>query len=140
MKEYSRYSKGLFSFVGFKIKWLEYENVPRVAGKTKWSFFKLLKYAFEGIIAFSTRPLLFSLYIGLLFLLASFITLIVMIVRLAQNILIGPVISLAFLILFTGGIVLLCMGILGAYLSKTYMEVKSRPVYIIKETEGDSNE
>ena len=64
MKEYSRYSKGLFSFVGFKIKWLEYENVPRVAGKTKWSFFKLLKYAFEGIIAFSTRPLLFSLYIS----------------------------------------------------------------------------
>ena len=140
MKEYSRYSKGLFSFVGFKIKWLEYENVPRVAGQTKWSFFKLLKYAFEGIIAFSTKPLLFSLYVGLLFLLASLITLIVIIVRAVQNVLIGPVISLTCVSLFVGGTILVCMGILGAYLSKTYMEVKGRPVYIIRETEGDSVE
>lgn len=138
MKEYNRYSKGLFSFVGFKTKWLEYENVERVAGETKWSFWKLLKYALEGITAFSTTPLIISSVIGLIFCLIAFIMIIFIIVR---TLIYGDPTSgwpsMVCIIFFVSGIQLFSLGILGQYLSKTYLEVKNRPIYIIKETEKE---
>ena len=138
LKEYNRYSKGLFSFVGYKTKWLEYENVQRVAGSTKWSFWKLLIYAFEGIIAFSTTPLMIAALVGIIFFIVSFIMIIVIIVR---TITFGDPVSgwpsLVCIIFFVSGVQLFCLGIIGAYLSKTYLETKNRPVYIVKETEKD---
>lgn len=135
IKEYNRYSKGLFSFVGYKVKWLEYKNVERVAGKTKWSFFKLMKYALEGITAFSTTPLIISSFLGLFFCLVAFIMIIFIIVRTLIN---GDPTSgwpsLVCIIFFVSGIQLFSLGIIGQYLSKTYLEVKKRPIYIIKET------
>ena len=136
LKEYNRYSKGIFSFVGFKTKWLEYENVERVAGETKWSFWKLLIYAIEGIVGFSTVPLIISAIIGILFCLLAFIMIIVIIVR--TIIWSDPVSgwpSLVCIILFVSGIQLFCIGIIGTYLSKTYLETKNRPIYIVRETE-----
>ena len=141
MKEYNRYSKGLFSFVGYKTKWLEYENVERVAGKTKWSFFKLLIYAIDGIVAFSTKPLIISALIGLLFFLISFIMILVIIVKtLAFGDPVSGWPSLVCIIFFVSGIQLFCTGIMGTYLAKTYLETKGRPIYITKETERDYNE
>jgi len=138
LKEYNRYSKGLFSFVGYKTKWLEYENVERVAGETKWSFWKLLLYAFEGIIAFSTVPLMIAAIVGLLFFFVSFIMIIVIIAKtLAFGDPVGGWPSLVCIIFFVSGVQLFCLGIIGAYLSKTYLETKNRPIYIIKETEKD---
>ncbi len=138
MKEYNRYSKGLFSFVGYKTKWLEYENVERVAGKTKWSFFKLLIYAIDGIVAFSTKPLIISALIGLLFFLISFIMILVIIVKtLAFGDPVSGWPSLVCIIFFVSGIQLFCTGIMGTYLAKTYLETKGRPIYITKETERD---
>lgn len=138
LKEYNRYSKGLFSFVGYKTKWLEYENVERVAGTTKWSFWKLLIYAFEGIIAFSTVPLVIAAIIGILFFIVSFIMIIVII---AKTLMFGDPVggwpSLVCIIFFVSGVQLFCLGIIGAYLSKTYLETKKRPIYIVKETEKD---
>ena len=138
LKEYNRYSKGLFSFVGYKTKWLEYENVQRVAGSTKWSFWKLLIYAFEGIIAFSTTPLMIAALVGIIFFIVSFIMIIVIIVR---TLTFGDPVSgwpsLVCIIFFVSGVQLFCLGIIGAYLSKTYLETKNRPVYIVKETEKD---
>lgn len=138
MKEYNRYSKGIFSFVGFKTKWLEYENIERVAGKTKWSFWKLFKYAIEGIVGFSTFPLVLSALIGLLFCLLAFIMIIVIIVK---TLIFGDPVSgwpsTICIIFFIGGIQLFVMGIIGQYLSKTYLETKNRPIYIIRETEKD---
>lgn len=138
MKEYNRYSKGLFSFVGFDTKWLEYENVERVAGETKWSFWKLFKYAIEGITAFSTTPLIFSSIVGLIFCLVAFIAIIFIIVK---TLVYGDPTagwpSMACIIVFVSGIQLFTIGIIGQYLSKTYLEVKKRPIYIIKETEKD---
>lgn len=135
LKEYNRFSKGLFGWVGFETKWLEYENVKRVAGETKWSFFKLLLYSFEGITAFSTVPLALSSVAGIILCLFAFLALIVII---AKTLIWGDPVSgwpsLACLIVFTSGVQLLCVGILGQYLSKTYLEVKKRPSYIIKET------
>ena len=135
LKEYNRYSKGLFSFVGFNTKWLEYKNVKRVAGETKWSFWKLFKYAIEGIIAFSTAPLAIAAFLGVLFCLISFILIIFIIVR---TLLYGDSTagwpSLVCIIFFVSGIQLFCTGIIGAYLSKTYLETKHRPIYIVKET------
>ena len=135
IKEYNRYSKGLFSFVGYKVKWLEYKNIERVAGKTKWSFFKLMKYALEGITAFSTTPLIISSFLGLFFCIISFIMIIFIIVRTLLN---GDPTSgwpsLVCIIFFVSGIQLFSLGIIGQYLSKTYLEVKQRPIYIIKET------
>ncbi len=135
IKEYNRYSKGLFSFVGYKVKWLEYKNVERVAGKTKWSFFKLMKYALEGITAFSTTPLIISSFLGLFFCLVAFIMIIFIIVRTLIN---GDPTSgwpsLVCIIFFVSGIQLFSLGIIGQYLSKTYLQVKKRPIYIIKET------
>ncbi len=136
MKEYNRYSKGIVSFVGYKTKWIEYENIKRVAGETKWSFWKLFKYALEGITAFSTIPLIISSIIGLIFCLVSFIIIVFIIVK---TLIFGDPTSgwpsLACIIFFIGGIQLFSLGIIGQYLSKTYLEVKRRPIYIVKETE-----
>ena len=135
LKEYNRYTKGLFSFVGYRTKWLEYENVERRAGETKWSFFGLFAYALEGIIAFSTKPLIISAIIGLLFFIISFIMIFVIIIK---TLLFGDPVSgwpsTICIIFFVSGVQLFCMGIFGMYLSKTYLEAKRRPVYIIKET------
>lgn len=139
LKEYNRYSKGLFSFVGFDTKWIEYENVERIAGETKWSFWKLFKYALEGITAFSTTPLILSSVIGLLFCIVAFILIVVIIIR---TVAFGDPTSgwpsLACIIMLVSGIQLFSLGIIGQYLSKTYLEVKNRPIYIVKETEQDS--
>ena len=133
--EYNRYSKGLFQFVGYNTKWLEYENVERVAGETKWSFWKLFLYAIEGIVAFSTAPLAISSIAGILFCIISFIMIIIIIVK---TIIFGDPTagwpSLVCIIFFVSGIQLFCLGIIGQYLSKTYLETKKRPIYIIKET------
>ena len=139
LKEYNRYSKGLFSYVGFKTKWLEYENVERVAGETKWSFWKLFKYAMEGITAFSTTPLILSSVLGLLFCLIAFLMIILIIVK---TLVYGDPTSgwpsMVCIIFFVSGVQLFSLGVIGQYLSKTYLEVKSRPVYIIRETEKDA--
>lgn len=138
LKEYNRYSKGLFSFVGFKTKWLEYENVERVAGETKWSFWKLFKYAIEGIVAFTTAPLSMAAILGVIICLIAFVGIIVIIVKtLAFGDPTGGWPSMVCILLFVSGIQLLCMGIIGQYLAKTYLETKKRPIYIIKETEKD---
>ena len=135
MKEYNRYSKGIFSFVGFKTKWLEYENIQRVAGETKWSFWKLFKYAIEGITAFSTFPLILSSIIGLLFCFISFLLIIIIIIK---TLIYGDPTSgwpsLVCIIFLVSGIQLFSLGIIGQYLSKTYLEIKQRPIYIVKET------
>ena len=140
LKEYNRYSKGLFSFVGFDTKWIEYENIERVAGETKWSFWKLFKYAIEGITAFSTTPLILSSLIGLLFCVVAFIAIIFIIVR---TLIFGDPTSgwpsLVCIIVFVSGVQLFTIGIIGQYLSKTYLEVKKRPIYIVKETEQAKN-
>lgn len=138
LKEYNRFSKGLFGWVGFETKWLEYENIERVAGETKWNFFKLLLYSFEGITAFSTVPLALSSVAGIVLCIVAFLALIIII---GKTLIWGDPVagwpSLACLIVFTAGVQLLCVGILGQYLSKTYLEVKGRPVYIIKEKNTD---
>lgn len=135
MHEYNRYSKGLNAFVGFNTKWVEYENVERVAGETKWSFWKLFKYAIEGITAFSTVPLIMSSFVGLLFCLVAFVAIIFIIVR---TLTVGDPTagwpSLVCIIVFVSGVQLFSIGIIGQYLAKTYLEVKKRPIYIIKET------
>lgn len=139
MKEYNRYSKGLFGFVGFKTKWIEYENVQRVAGESKWSFWKLFKYAVEGIVAFSTVPLILSVLVGLIFCLVSFIMIIVIIVKtLIWSDPVGGWPSLVCIIFFVSGVQLFCTGIMGAYLSKTYLETKKRPIYIVSESDNCS--
>ncbi len=138
LQEYNRYSKGLFSFVGYETKWLEYENVERVAGETKWSFWKLFKYAIEGIVAFTTVPLTIATFMGILLFLVAIIFIFVI---LFKTLVFGDPVSgwpsLACIILFCSGIQLLCLGIIGEYLSKTYLETKKRPIYIIKETEDN---
>ena len=138
LKEYNRYSKGLFSFVGFKTKWLEYENINRVAGETKWSFWKLFIYAIDGITAFSTAPLVLSTVIGFIFCIISFIMILVIITKtLMFGDPVGGWPSLVCIIFMVSGIQLFCIGIIGQYLSKTYLETKNRPIYIIKETSKD---
>lgn len=135
LEEYNRFSKGLFGWVGFKTKWLECENVERVAGETKWSFFKLLIYAIEGIIAFSTVPLVIATAVGLVCCLLSFGGVGVIVFR---KLLFGDPIqgwaSTVSILLFMGGVQLLAMGVLGQYLAKTYLETKKRPIYIVKES------
>lgn len=136
LKEFNRYSKGLWSYVGYKTKWIQYENVERVAGETKWSFWKLFRYAIEGITAFSTAPLVFSSFVGILFCIISVLLILVIIFK---TIVYGDPTSgwpsLVCIIFLVSGIQLFSLGIIGQYLSKTYLEVKSRPIYIIKETE-----
>lgn len=138
LKEYNRYSKGLFSFVGFKTKWLEYENINRVAGETKWSFWKLFIYALDGITAFSTVPLVLSAVLGLVFCLISFIMIIAIIVK---TLVYGDPVSgwpsMVCIIFLCSGVQLFCMGIIGQYLSKTYLETKRRPIYIVGESSDE---
>ena len=135
LKEYNRYTKGLFSFVGFNVKWIEYKNVQRVAGETKWSFWKLTKYALEAITAFSTTPLILASFIGILFCIISFLLILVII---GKTIIFGDPTSgwpsLVCIIFMLSGIQLFFLGIIGQYLAKTYLEVKQRPIYIIKDT------
>ena len=138
LKEYNRYSKGLFSFVGYDTKWLEYENVNRVAGETKWSFWKLFKYAIEGIVAFTTVPLTLSSVFGIIFCLLSIIGIIFIVVRTwAFGDPVSGWPSLVCIILLLSGIQLLSLGIIGQYLAKAYLETKHRPIYIVKETSED---
>ena len=136
LEEYNRYSKGIFSWVGFNTKWITFENTERVAGTTKWNFWKLFAYSMESIIGFSTTPLLFSSIIGIIFCLISFVMVIVIIVK---TLILGDPVngwpSLVCIIFFVSGIQLFCIGIMGQYLAKTYLETKKRPIYIIKETE-----
>lgn len=136
MKEYNRYSKGLFSFVGFNTKWIEYEAQERVAGKSKFNFWKLFKYALEGMLAFSTTPLVISAIVGMILCLISFVAILIIIVKtLAFGDPVSGWPSLACLIIFMGGLQLFFFGIMGMYMSKLYLEVKKRPIYIVSETE-----
>ena len=138
MSEYNRFSKGIFGWVGFKTKWLEYENIERVAGETKWNFWKLFLYSLEGIVGFSTMPLQIASIMGILFLFIAFIAIILVIVKtLAFGDPVAGWPSLACIIFFVSGVQLFCLGIIGQYLSKTYLETKRRPIYIVKETEKD---
>lgn len=134
MHEYNRFTKGIFGWVGFKTKWLEYENVERVKGETKWNFWKLLMYSFDGIVAFSTAPLLISSLMGVFLCVVAFFMIIFIIVR---KIIFGDPVSgwpsLVCIILMTSGVQFFCTGILGQYLAKTYMEVKRRPIYLVRE-------
>ena len=135
--EYNRFSKGIFSWVGFRTKWVETENVQRAAGESKWSFFKLLVYALDGIIAFSTAPLAIASVLGLAFCVVAFFAIIFVIVR--QLLWGGSAFgwpSLVCIILFLAGIQLFCIGIVGQYLAKTYLEVKNRPIYLLRESGG----
>ena len=133
--EYNRFSKGLFGWVGFNTKWLEYENVERSAGETKWSFWKLLIYSIEGIVGFTTAPLVMAAFLGVFFCIVAFLALCFIIIR---TVLYGDPVSswpsMTCIIIFLGGIQLFCIGILGEYLAKTYMETKHRPIFICKET------
>lgn len=141
MGEYNRFSKGIFGWVGFRTYWLPYENVERVAGQTKWSFWKLTKYAIGGIINFSQVPLYIASAFGLIMTLVAVIAIIFVVVR--KLIFGDPVAgwaSLVCIILFIGGIQLFCMGIMGQYLSRTYMETKRRPHYIVSQTNMDDAE
>ena len=134
MQEYNRFTKGIFGWVGFDTKWLEYENVERAKGETKWNFWKLLMYSFEGIVAFSTAPLMIASIAGVLFCVIAFAMIIFIIVR--KMIFGDPVAgwpSMVCIILMTSGVQFFCTGILGQYLAKTYMEVKRRPIYLVKE-------
>lgn len=134
MQEYNRFTKGIFGWVGFRTKWLEFENVERLRGETKWNFWKLLMYSFDGIVAFSTAPLLISSLMGVFFCIVAFAMIIFTIVR---KIVFGDPVSgwpsLVCIILLTSGIQFFCTGILGQYLAKTYMEVKRRPIYLVRE-------
>ncbi len=134
MHEYNRFSKGIFGWVGFKTKWLEFENVERRKGETKWSFWGLFKYSLEGIMGFSTAPLAMASVLGIVFTLIAFLAIIFIIIR---TLIFGDPTSgwpsMACIIIFMGGIQLFCVGILGQYLSKVYLEVKERPIYIVKE-------
>lgn len=134
MKEYNRFTKGIFGWVGFRTKWLEYENVERARGETKWNFWKLLMYSFEGIVAFSTAPLMIASFMGVLFCIVAFLMILFIIVRkLAFGDPVSGWPSLVCIILMTSGVQFFCTGILGQYLAKTYMEVKRRPIYLVKE-------
>ncbi len=138
VKEYNRFSKGIFSWVGFRTKWLEYENVERAAGETKWSFWKLFLYSLDSIVAFSTVPLSIASVMGILFCFVAFLMIIFVIVR---TLIYGDPTSgwpsMVCIMFFIGGVQLLCIGIIGQYLSKAYLEVKRRPIYIVAETEKD---
>ena len=134
LSEYNRFSKGIFGWVGYRTKWLEYENVERAKGETKWNFWKLLVYSLDGITAFSTAPLLIASFVGVLFCIIAFLMIIFIIVR---KLIFGDPVSgwpsLVCIILMTSGVQFFCTGILGQYLAKAYMEVKRRPIYLVKE-------
>jgi glycosyltransferase involved in cell wall biosynthesis len=138
LTEYNRYSKGLFNFVGFDTLWLTYDAPDRVAGKTTFNFRRLFSYAMDGIVGFSTRPLLISSFVGILF---CFIALLLVIVIIGKTLIWGDPVSgwpsLACIVIFVSGVQLFFLGVLGEYLAKIYLETKNRPIYIIKETEKD---
>lgn len=135
LREYNRFSKGIFGWVGFKNVWVPYQHADRAAGETKWSFFSLLLYALDGIVAFSTAPLSFASLTGIVLCIAALFAMLVILVR---AMLFGDPVrgwpSLACIITFLGGIQLLCLGIMGQYLAKTYLETKRRPLYLVRET------
>lgn len=135
MREYNRFSKGIYGWVGFRTKWLPYVNVNRAAGETKWNFLSLLLYSIDGIVAFSTMPLSIASIMGTLFCVVAFFALVFIVVR---ALLFGDPVdgwpSLASMILFIGGVQLLCLGIMGQYLARTYLETKRRPLYIVRES------
>lgn len=139
MSEYNRFSKGIFEWVGFRTKWLEFENVERSAGETKWSLRKLFKYSLEGIMGFSVAPLSLASVIGLLFCVFSFLMILVIVVR---TVVWGDPVngwpSLVCIIFMVGGVQLLCTGIVGQYLAKTYLETKHRPIYILKDSSEEN--
>lgn len=134
MQEYNRFTKGIFGWVGFHTKWLEYENVERAKGETKWNFWKLFLYSLDGITAFSTAPLMLASVVGVLFCVLAFVMIVFIIVR---KLIFGDPVSgwpsLVCIMLFLSGVQFFCTGILGQYLAKTYMEVKRRPIYLVKE-------
>ncbi len=145
IKEYNRFSKGIFGWIGFRKKWMEYENVERVAGETKWSFWKLFIYAMDGIVAYSTTPLVISSILGLLLCFVAFIFIAIII---ARTLVFGDPTqgwpSLVCIIILLAGIQLFFIGILGQYLAKTYLETKRRPIYLVRESHtvicGEENE
>lgn len=141
LKERNRFSKGLFGWVGFRTKWIEFENVERVAGETKWSFWKLFKYSIEGIVAFTTMPLVLSSFMGFLMCFVALCSTVFIVVR---KLLFGDPVtgwaSTASIITFIGGIQLFFMGIMGQYLAKAYLEIKNRPIYIVGETNIQSED
>lgn len=137
MGEYNRFSKGIFGWVGFRTKWLEYKNVERVAGRTKWSFWKLFLYSLDGIVAFSTVPLSIASVMGMLFLFVAFVMILIIIFK---TLMFGEPVagypSTMCVVFFIGGLQLFSIGILGQYMSKTYLETKKRLIYIVKESNG----
>ena len=139
MGEYNRFSKGIFGWVGFRTKWLPYENVERVAGETKWSFWSLLLYSMQGIVGFSTVPLALASVLGVVLCIIALIMVIYIIIK---TLMFGDPVSgwpsLACMVMFMGGIQLFCIGILGQYLAKTYLETKHRPIYILAETDEEN--
>lgn len=139
VSERNRFSKGIFSWVGYRTKWIGYENVERAAGDTKWSFWTLFVYAVDGIIAFSTAPLTAVMLIGIAFALLAFLMILVIIFK---TLIFGDPVagypSLICVIFLVSGVQLLCLGVLGQYLAKTYLEVKNRPIYLIQETSEDA--
>lgn len=141
VSESNRFSKGIFAWVGYETGWLEFENTPRAAGETKWSFWKLLRYSMDGIMNFSDAPLRISSFLGLFLTVLSFLAIVFVV---ARALIFGDPVagwpSLVCIITFIGGIQLFCMGIMGQYIAKTYMEVKRRPHYIIKETNRTKND
>lgn len=134
MSEYNRFTKGIYGWIGFNTKWFEYENVERVAGETKWSFWKLLLYSLEGVVGFSTAPLTIASFFGIFCMFIAFVMIIFIIVR---KLMYGDPTSgwpsLVCIITLIGGMQLFCIGIVGQYLAKTYLETKNRPIYIAKE-------
>jgi len=135
MSEYNRFSKGIFGWVGFRTKWLPYENRERAAGETKWSFWKLLRYALDGIINFSQAPLNIASWMGTFMTIVSFAAIVFIVLR--KLIFGDPVAGWASticIVVFIGGIQLMILGIIGKYLSKTYLEVKNRPHFIISDS------
>ena len=141
MGEYNRFSKGIFGWVGFRTKWLPYENVERVAGETKWSFWSLLLYSMQGIVGFSTVPLAIASVLGIVLCVIALLMVIYIVIK---TLMYGDPVSgwpsLACMVMFMGGIQLLCMGILGQYLAKTYLETKHRPIYILAETDEEHSD
>ena len=135
LQEYNRFSKGIFAWVGFETKWVEFENVERAAGETKWNFWKLLRYSIEGIVSFSNTPIHLASYLGLGL---TGLSLIAMVFVFVRALICGDEVagwpSLVCIITFLGGVQMFVMGVMGQYISKTYMEVKRRPHYIVKDT------
>lgn len=134
LKENNRYSKGLFSWVGYNTKWLEYENVERVAGNTKWSFSKLFVYSLESIISFSNVPLMISIILSIVFMITSLIMFLILLIQLIKGVFISYVLLISALILFVSSVQLFVIGILGIYLAKVHLETKNRPIYLVKES------